>query len=273
MDNSAFDAANHTLAVRGLPTMSRASHRASRARPGPGKTATTTYTFGMYTQRHQARRGGRFSSRIICPALLCLALHSAHAESLALQVVDASGAPAPGIAVYLEAVDRDLPAGSHQVAIEILQQNKGFVPYVSVVQAGSTVTFSNLDDITHHIYSVTGRERFSVTLKTGEITDGMTIEQAGLIAMGCNIHDWMSGYLLVVDTPYYATTDARGRALIEVELGGRYRVVTWHPQIEQGVQQEVILPGAGSVTLALAQAMPKLPRQQGVDDFDFLEGY
>ena len=227
----------------------------------------------MHEHPYSTRRLASYPLWFICPGLFFLAAELAFAHPLSVEVQNPDGSAAAGIAVYLEALDRKLPAGSNDVAIEILQQDKGFVPYVSAVQAGSTVTFSNHDDITHHIYSVTGSQRFSFNLRAGEVTPEMVIEQSGLIAMGCNIHDWMSGYLLVVESPYYGTTDAQGRAVIEVGDAGNYRIVTWHPEVEKSVEKVALLPMTETIVIQLGQGLAIKPRQKGVDNFDFLEGY
>jgi plastocyanin len=227
----------------------------------------------MYEFRHRMRNTGRSPQWFICLGLLCLLTESVAAQPLSVEVRNPDGTAVAGAAVYVEALDRELPPGANHSAIEILQQDKGFAPYVSVVQAGSTVTFSNHDDITHHIYSVTGNQRFAFSLRAGEITPEMTIEQAGLIAMGCNIHDWMSGYLLVVDSPYYGMTDPQGETVIDVDQAGSYRIVIWHPQLGKSVQKIVRLPTTETVTLQLVQGLAKIPRQKGIDSFDFLDGY
>ncbi|MCG6889797.1 MAG: hypothetical protein LJE92_09435 [Gammaproteobacteria bacterium] len=227
----------------------------------------------MTDARHTPYKPNRFALRLVCLGLFCLTAQSTLAETVTVEVRDPAGAAIEGIAVYLEALDREMPPEIHHATVEILQQNKGFVPYIGVVQAGSTVTFSNHDDITHHIYSVTGNKRFSFNLRAHEISPEMGIEQAGLIAMGCNIHDWMSGHLLVVDSPYYGVTNARGQTVIEIGDAGRYRIVTWHPQVRESVQKIVSLPALETVSLKLGQSLAAIPRQKGVDNFDFLEGY
>jgi len=227
----------------------------------------------MTDERYPPRNRNGIALRIFCLGLFCLTAKSALAETVTVEVRDPAGGAIVGIAVYLEPLDREILSRTNHATVEILQQDKGFVPYVSVVQAGSNVTFSNNDDITHHIYSVTGNKRFSFNLRAHEITPEMSIEQAGAIAMGCNIHDWMSGHLLVVDSPYYGMTNTQGQVVIEVGDAGRYRIVTWHPQLQKIVQKIVPLPTMETVSLQLEQSLAAIPRQKGIDNFDFLEGY
>lgn len=195
------------------------------------------------------------------------------AGSVVVTVQDNQGVAVKGLVVYLEPVDRKIPVANKFSAIEISQKDKGFSPYLSVVQSGTTVTFSNRDDITHHIYSVSGNARFSYTLRAGEVTEELLIAAPGLIAMGCNIHDWMSGYVLVLNTPFYALSDERGQANFVAMAQGDYRVVLWHPQLKEQPGKTIHLPGDARVLLQLVNDMAKIPQQKGVDDFDFLEGY
>lgn len=220
------------------------------------------------------------TSPISCRALLLLWLAApgyvgspAFAGPVSVQVLDPDGAALPGIVVYVETSDHSLPASRGTAAIDILQKDRGFEPYVSVVQAVTSVTFTNLDDITHHIYSVTGGTRFSYTIRANEKTPALVIDKPGLIAMGCNIHDWMSGYLLVLETPYFALTDERGIAQFDIDQTGAYEVVAWHPQMPEEIAARLEVPGASELALKLQRPMKAIPRQRAVDEFDFLEGY
>ena len=55
--------------------------------------------------------------------------------------------------------------------------------------------------------------------------------RSGAAVLGCNIHDWMLGYILVVDTPWFTKTDDEGRAVLDDLPAGRYRLVAWHPRV------------------------------------------
>ncbi len=55
-------------------------------------------------------------------------------------------------------------------------------------------------------------------------------DQAGVVTLGCNIHDEMLAYLVVTDAPYFGRTDNAGSW--SSELGpGRYRITIWHPRL------------------------------------------
>jgi len=214
----------------------------------------------------------RYLLTLLSSALVVFA-SSSHAQPLTITVKDNQDKILPGIVVYATWLDGETANKMKHSAIDIRQKDKGFNPYLSVVQSNSTVTFSNLDDITHHIYSVTGIERFSYSLQAGKITPPLSIEQAGLIAMGCNIHDWMSGYLLVVNTPHYGLTDEHGQVELNIQQQGQFQVTAWHPQFNEKLSIQTSLPSQSKLVLNLSEKMAKIPSQKSSDDFDFLEGY
>lgn len=173
------------------------------------------------------------------------------------------------------------PVG-HQVntmntnTLEVGQLNKAFIPYISVMQLGSDVRFNNKDNITHQIYSPVGKNKFSLKIRSGESFIKNDFTEAGEVSMGCNIHDWMSGYLLIVDTPYFSTSNNNGVAEILIEKSGQYNVVVWHPQMnepENKLVKAIDISNPMKMTMQLLTPMDEVPLQQNEDDFDFLSDY
>jgi hypothetical protein len=167
-------------------------------------------------------------------ALLCgaigLASMAAHAAAIRVQVVDQTGAPVKDAVIYATPLNGKLPA-SRPAAATIDQIKRQFVPLVSVAQTGAAVTFPNKDNIEHDVYSFSPAKRFELELYHGIPASPVVFDKAGLVVMGCNIHDQMVAYLLLVDTPYFAKTDANGAANIENLPPEPYKVTAWHYQI------------------------------------------
>lgn len=118
--------------------------------------------------------------------------------------------------------------GKKVVAIE--QADREFVPYVSVIQVGTAVTFPNRDPILHHVYSFSPAKPFEIKLYGGKSPTEVVFDRAGVVALGCNIHDWMIGYILVVPTAYFAKSEASGIARLRDLPPGTYEIRAWHPQ-------------------------------------------
>ncbi|WDD98586.1 hypothetical protein [Thalassomonas actiniarum] len=205
-------------------------------------------------------------------ALLSLPLH---ALSLKVQVVDPADKPLENMVVYLEPLGGQ-QQGKTTKTVDIGQVNKTFTPYISVIQSGNAVRFYNQDDITHHIYSVTGSHKFSIKIRSGQEMLKQDFVETGEVVMGCNIHDWMSGYLLVLDTPYFDKTNSGGQLILDVAEPGQYRITVWHPQLQEKnnrlVQAFTLLENK-SIILKLNQMMAEIPQQQSDDDFYFLSEY
>jgi plastocyanin len=98
---------------------------------------------------------------------------------------------------------------------EISQENKQFVPAVRVVTVGTLVRFPNRDSVRHHVYSFSPTKKFEIKLYAGTPAAPVLFDQPGVAVLGCNIHDQMVGWVVVLDTPYFAQTNAQGQALLE----------------------------------------------------------
>jgi hypothetical protein len=109
------------------------------------------------------------------------------------------------------------------------QFDREFVPYVSVIQTGTAVAFPNRDPIAHHVYSFSPAKSFEIKLYTGRSPGEVRFEKPGVVTLGCNIHDWMIAYILVVSTPYFARSDEQGIARLRDLPAGPYELRVWHP--------------------------------------------
>jgi plastocyanin len=166
--------------------------------------------------------------------LLCAG--SAASAALDVQVVGAGGVPAAETVVYAEPVGRPAPAAHPKPAV-IDQIDKEFVPRLSVVQTGTAVSFPNKDDIRHQVYSFSPAKTFQIKPYHGTPSQPVVFDKPGTVTLGCNIHDRMIAYVLVVDTPYFARSDARGRARLDGLPPGEYELRAWQPEAKPGQPQ------------------------------------
>jgi plastocyanin len=114
------------------------------------------------------------------------------------------------------------------------QVDKQFVPYVKPVFLGSKVRFPNSDHIRHQVYSFSPAKVFELPLYAGTDAPPVVFDKPGVVVLGCNIHDWMVGYIYVSETPFFAKTEAAGTAAIADLPPGDYTVRVWHPGMEGG---------------------------------------
>jgi hypothetical protein len=161
------------------------------------------------------------------------------AATLTVSVTDQDSAPVGDAVVYatplVATVAHKAPAPA-----EIAQINKAFAPLVSVVQTGAALSFPNKDPFRHHVYSFSPAKTFELKLYSGVPAAPVVFDKPGVVILGCNIHDSMVAYLLVVDTPFFAKSDATGQAHLDGLPTGDYEVRVWHARLANPVAARTI---------------------------------
>jgi plastocyanin len=155
---------------------------------------------------------------------------------------------AENIAVYVDVIpDKKFDAPKDHIVID--QRKMAFLPHVVAVQQGTTVEFLNSDSVGHNVYwpSISGNKKLSHNLGTWPKGDKKPFQfnDLGVASLLCNVHPEMSGYVVVVPTPYFAVTDKDGNFEIKNVPAGKYTLKTWS---EDGkpTTQAVDLSGASA---------------------------
>jgi hypothetical protein len=130
----------------------------------------------------------------------------------------------------------------------LLQRNKVFDPHVLAVQVGSEVDFPNRDPFFHNVFSLFNGKRFDLGLYEAGSSRGVHFDRAGICYIFCNIHPQMSAVVVVVDTPYFALSDATGQFAIGDVPPGRYQLDLWEehssPQTLTALSRQVTVEEA-----------------------------
>jgi plastocyanin len=165
---------------------------------------------------------------LVVMAMLALTL-AASAGSISGKVSGATGESV----VYVDTIaGKTFPAPAEHVVID--QKGLLFQPHINVVLVGTTVDFLNSDKVAHNVFwpsLMQGGKKLPGknlgTWPTGEKRP-FKFDQTGVAALLCNVHPEMAGYVVVVPTPYYATTDKAGSYKIDNVPDGQYNVAAWH---------------------------------------------
>jgi plastocyanin len=160
-------------------------------------------------------------------AVICA--HAASAAELQVGVHDLSSQPLADAVVYAEPINGHIATSSDMAHASIDQINKEFVPLVTVVRTNTEVTFPNSDNFRHSIYSFSHPKPFTTKLYSGKQAPPVLFDKPGVVVLGCNIHDMMAAWLVVVDTPYFSKSTAGGTALLKGLEPGDYKVSVWYP--------------------------------------------
>jgi plastocyanin len=187
--------------------------------------------------------------RTVWLVLTAAIVNVACADTVTVIVTDAAGNTVTDAVVAF--YDGKTPASNPNATGKIVQKNKMFNPKITVVQTGTNINFPNEDSFRHHVYSFSPAKKFELKLYSGVPTNPLPFDQAGVVTLGCNIHDSMLGYIYIVDTPFFAKTDDKGRALLKLS-DGQYSYQVWPPGANKPVaEQKVKIDGATEVKVSI----------------------
>lgn len=193
--------------------------------------------------------------RTLAPLALAVALAAAPAVAgdVSVDVRDQAGKPVRDAVVMIRPAGGVAPGTPMKVnwPMVMAQQNTQFTPYVLIVPLGSTVSFPNKDKVRHHVYSFSRPAKFEIKLFGQDETRSYTFKTPGAVAVGCNIHDQMTGFIKVVETPFAAKSDAAGTARITGMATGTAQVTIWHPLLRAKDNELVVnvpIPGSGAAS-------------------------
>lgn len=171
---------------------------------------------------------------ILSPYILLAA--AAYARELQVQVVGLDNNPLADAVVYVEATDESLTIPAKMAVMD--QQNKIFVPHVLAVPAGTLVDFPNTDSVNHYVYSFSEIKKFQFKLFKGNLEKHqMLFDKPGLVTLGCNIHDFMLGYIFVAPTPYVGVSDSKGHLMLNLPEKGEFNLAVWHERANENLSQ------------------------------------
>ena len=160
----------------------------------------------------------------------------------AVVVIDAPSAPSA-------------PRAALKEPYVVEQRNIAFQPHVLVVPVGATVSFPNRDAVRHHVYSFSKPKKIDLKLYGKEEQRSVVFDKPGVVALGCNIHDSMSGFVFVSKSPFAAKTTATGRVQWSDVPAGSATVSVWSPTIHAPnntlVQTIAIAPAGFSTILTI----------------------
>ena len=183
--------------------------------------------------------------RTICSAvvavLLTLPIRAANVE---VHVAYPDGKPVKDAVVY--AVPAQPMPLARRVAV-MDQIDRVFIPHVLPIQTGTWVEFPNSDNVRHQVFSVSPARKFQLPLYIGKPARPIQFPESGIVAIGCNVHEQMSAFIVVVDTPYFATAKD-GVALLGGLVAGPYTLQVWYPGMKTAPEPKKLTLGASDST-------------------------
>lgn len=199
-------------------------------------------------------KSSRFALRAAAglSAIVSLSAAASGAGQIGVQIHDKDGAPVPEVAVFVRPLGEPAPATPPSAPRTMNQYDEAFDPHILIVETGTAVEFPNNDNQRHHVYSFSSIKRFDFSLDSGDVHESLVFDDAGIVTLGCNVHDGMLAYILVVDTPLYAKTDGDGVVALSGLSPGQYEVNVWSPRLpsKRIPEPRIVTVEADNATLA-----------------------
>ena len=198
------------------------------------------------------------SKQTVLPVIALFALGSFASLGWAGDVkgkVTAQGMRSPeNIAVYIDAIaGKTFPPPAEHAVMD--QLHLAFAPHVVVVLKGTTVDFKNEDPVGHNVYwpAIDRNRKLAHNMGTWPqgISKPFTFNDLGAVPLLCNVHPEMSGYIVVVPTPYFALTDKEGNFAIKGVPEGQYTLKTWSEEAKPTTQVLTVGAAATNVNLTV----------------------
>jgi plastocyanin len=183
---------------------------------------------------------------------------SSAAAPLSVRVVDASGRPVRDAVVTLYPTGSAARPPRMGDRFVVAQRNLRFQPFLTIVPVGANVSFPNFDPTKHHVYSFSAAKRFELKLFAKDQSRTVHFDKPGVVALGCNIHDAMSAFIVVTDSAWTARTDAHGIAALANTPNVPGRLALWHPYLRApgGLVQQAVASSQRSAAFAVRLRPP-----------------
>lgn len=138
-----------------------------------------------------------------------------------------------------------IPPADPQNPVVFDQKGCRFRPHVVVVPQDQPLRILNSDGILHNVHlHAKKNEPFNRSMP-GRVKElDVTFDRPERIRVGCDVHKWMAGWIVVAKHPYYAVTGKDGSFRLDNVPAGTYSLQVWHEKLGKQEQQVTVSPGA-----------------------------
>lgn len=162
------------------------------------------------------------------------------------------------VVVYIESMPKKYAALKKVRAMA--QRDKSFVPSVIAITKGSSVDFPNEDKFFHNVFSLSEGNTFDLGLYRAGESKSVTFERTGVVDVYCNIHPQMWAQILVLENPFFTTSNRDGSFELPKVPPGQYSVAAWIQGGSPVRQQVKVEPGKrAAVNLDITEGVKSQP--------------
>jgi|GEM_PF-1076004 len=184
-------------------------------------------------------------------------------------VIDLQGKPVKNVVVEFHSTSPILPSTEKSATMDQVEQQ--FTPHILAIEKGTVVNFPNSDNIKHHIYSFSKAKSFEQGLYQGMQATPILFDKHGIVDLGCNIHDWMLGYIYVANSRYFAKTNELGKVVLSIPISID-SVSIWHPRMQEKTKRVVTMTKDSQTQFSFQLQNAMLEDTEGYEDLS-LDAY
>jgi len=178
-----------------------------------------------------------------------------HAEPIVDEtVMVGNGSGLANVIVSISGVRTPARASASEAVLD--QKDCRFAPHVVAVRAGQTLRIKNSDAEAHNVHGTpSDNAAFNVALATAGSSKDVSFTSPEVIRVKCDVHPWMTGYIDVFESEYFAVSSSDGSFEIKGLPPGSYELVAWHERF--GELKKTIQVTDGPLEANFAYEPPK----------------
>jgi plastocyanin len=123
------------------------------------------------------------------------------------------------------------------------QKNEKFIPHVLAVQKGASIDFVNHDRVYHNVFSLSAPKKFNIGRRPTGQEVPIKFDKQGVVQVFCDIHSQMTGFVVVLDNPFFVQPEEDGSFRIDHVPPGTYTIKVWHERLTASEQKITVAPG------------------------------
>jgi hypothetical protein len=141
-------------------------------------------------------------------------------------------------------------------------------PRVQGAMVGEQVRISSNDPILHNAHAVHAESNatiYNVALPFQGVSVVKPLpDSPGLIKIKSDAQEWMHAWIMELDHPYFATTDADGHFIIKDVPPGSYTLVAWHEAAGESSEPVVVAAGGTATSMMSLTADNRVPHPRAM---------
>jgi hypothetical protein len=123
-----------------------------------------------------------------------------------------------------------------------------YTPHVIAMMKDSLLIIHSSDPVTHHLHSYPfDHDPVKISFSPNQDDYYLEIEEPGIVKVECDLHGWMTAWVVVTENPFFHISGEEGTFLITDIPAGTYTINAWHEIL--GSKSQTVTVGEGNAEI------------------------